>query len=200
MRRPTFGSPVLFCAAVTSRPPELEILKRGSVDLIEEAELARRLEGGRLTVKVGFDPSAPDIHLGHTVVIRKMKHFQDAGHRVVFVVGDFTGMIGDPSGRKSTRPQLTRAEIEANAATYARQAFRILDPEKTAIEFNSSWLSPLGAEGFVRLAGKITVARIAVSSPVTGARRSVPPRAWRRSCPQVDSRLRGRSPRRARTR
>jgi tyrosyl-tRNA synthetase len=89
-----------------------------------------------------------------------MKHFQDAGHRVVFVVGDFTGMIGDPSGRKSTRPQLTRAEIEANAATYARQAFRILDPEKTSIEFNSSWLSALGAEGFVRLAGKITVARI----------------------------------------
>ncbi|HMA18127.1 MAG TPA: tyrosine--tRNA ligase, partial [Thermoanaerobaculia bacterium] len=102
----------------------------------------------------------PDIHLGHTVVIRKMKHFQDAGHRVVFVVGDFTGMIGDPSGRKATRPQLTRAEIEANAATYARQAFRILDSQKTSIEFNSTWLSRLGAEGFVRLAGKITVARI----------------------------------------
>jgi tyrosyl-tRNA synthetase len=138
----------------------MERLKRGAVDLIEEAELARRIESKRLTVKVGFDPSAPDIHLGHTVVIRKMKHFQDAGHRVVFVVGDFTGMIGDPSGRKSTRPQLTRAEIEANAATYARQAFRILDPEKTSIEFNSSWLSALGAEGFVRLAGKVTVARI----------------------------------------
>ncbi|HEU5251067.1 MAG TPA: tyrosine--tRNA ligase, partial [Thermoanaerobaculia bacterium] len=91
---------------------------------------------------------------------RKMKHFQDAGHRVVFVVGDFTGMIGDPSGRKSTRPQLTRAEIDANAATYTRQAFRILDPEKTRVEFNSSWLSPLGAEGFIRLAGKVTVARI----------------------------------------
>ncbi|HEY6064801.1 MAG TPA: tyrosine--tRNA ligase [Thermoanaerobaculia bacterium] len=145
---------------MTSRSPELELLKRGAVDLIEESELARRATAGRLTVKVGFDPSAPDIHLGHTVVIRKMKHFQDAGHRVVFVVGDFTGMIGDPSGRKSTRPQLTRAEIEANAATYARQAFRILDPEKTSIEFNSSWLSALGAEGFVRLAGKITVARI----------------------------------------
>jgi tyrosyl-tRNA synthetase len=138
----------------------MELLKRGAVDLIEEAELARRIESKRLTVKVGFDPSAPDIHLGHTVVIRKMKHFQDAGHHVVFVVGDFTGMIGDPSGRKSTRPQLTRAEIEANAATYARQAFRILDPEKTSIEFNSSWLSALGAEGFVRLAGKVTVARI----------------------------------------
>jgi tyrosyl-tRNA synthetase len=138
----------------------MELFKRGAVDLIEESELARRIADRRLTVKVGFDPSAPDIHLGHTVLIRKMKHFQDAGHRVVFVVGDFTGMIGDPSGRKSTRPQLTRVEIEANAATYARQAFRILDPEKTSIEFNSSWLSTLGAEGFVRLAGKITVARI----------------------------------------
>jgi len=145
---------------VTSPPSDLELLKRGAVDLIEESELARRASARRLTVKVGFDPSAPDIHLGHTVVIRKMKHFQDAGHRVVFVVGDFTGMIGDPSGRKSTRPQLTRAEIEANAATYARQAFRILDSEKTSIEFNSSWLSALGAEGFVRLAGKVTVARI----------------------------------------
>ena len=145
---------------MTSPPSDLELLKRGAVDLIEESELARRASARRLTVKVGFDPSAPDIHLGHTVVIRKMKHFQDAGHRVVFVVGDFTGMIGDPSGRKSTRPQLTRAEIEANAATYARQAFRILDSEKTSIEFNSSWLSALGAEGFVRLAGKVTVARI----------------------------------------
>ncbi|HSD71852.1 MAG TPA: tyrosine--tRNA ligase, partial [Thermoanaerobaculia bacterium] len=145
---------------MTFPSPEFDLLKRGAVDLIEEEELLRRAASKRLTVKVGFDPSAPDIHLGHTVVIRKMKHFQDAGHRVVFVVGDFTGMIGDPSGRKATRPQLTRAEIEANAATYARQAFRILDPEKTSIEFNSSWLSALGAEGFVRLAGKITVARI----------------------------------------
>jgi tyrosyl-tRNA synthetase len=145
---------------VTSPSPELEILRRGAVDLIEEEELARRIERKRLTVKVGFDPSAPDIHLGHTVVLRKMKHFQDAGHRVVFVVGDFTGMIGDPSGRRATRPQLSRAEIEANAATYTRQAFRILDPDKTVIEFNSSWLSPLGAEGFVRLAARITVARI----------------------------------------
>ena len=145
---------------MTSRSPELDLLRRGAVDLIEEDELARRIEHGRVTVKVGFDPSAPDIHLGHTVVLRKMKHFQDAGHRVVFVVGDFTAMIGDPSGRKATRPQLSRAEIEANAATYTRQAFRILDPGKTAVEFNSSWLSPLGAEGFVRLASRVTVARI----------------------------------------
>jgi tyrosyl-tRNA synthetase len=145
---------------VTSPAAELERLRRGAVDLIEESELARRIGDRRLTVKVGFDPSAPDIHLGHTVVLRKMRHFQDAGHRVVFVVGDFTAMIGDPSGRKATRPQLSRSEIEANAATYTRQAFRILDPQKTVIEFNSSWLSPLGAEGLVRLASRITVARI----------------------------------------
>lgn len=145
---------------MTSPSAELELLRRGAVDVIEESELARRIGAKRLTVKVGFDPSAPDIHLGHTVVLRKMRHFQDAGHRVVFVVGDFTAMIGDPSGRKSTRPQLSRAEIEANAATYTRQAFRILDPDRTIVEFNSSWLSPLGAEGFLRLAGRITVARI----------------------------------------
>ena len=145
---------------MTSRSPELELLRRGAVDLIEEDELARRIERRRLTVKVGFDPSAPDIHLGHTVVLRKMRHFQDAGHRVVFVVGDFTAMIGDPSGRKATRPQLSRAEIETNASTYTRQAFRILDPQKSSVEFNSSWLSPLGAEGFIRLASRVTVARI----------------------------------------
>ena len=145
---------------MTSPSAELELLRRGAVDLIEESELARRIGNRRLTVKVGFDPSAPDIHLGHTVVLRKMRHFQDAGHRVVFVVGDFTAMIGDPSGRKATRPQLSRSEIEANAATYTRQAFRILDPQKTVVEFNSSWLTPLGAEGFVRLASRITVARI----------------------------------------
>jgi len=130
------------------------------VDLIEEEDLVRKIARGPLTVKVGFDPSAPDIHLGHTVVLRKMQHFQDAGHRVVFVVGDFTGMIGDPSGKKTTRPQLTRGQIEANAKTYTTQAFKILDEKKTAIEFNSSWLSPLGAEGFIRLASRMTVARI----------------------------------------
>jgi tyrosyl-tRNA synthetase len=145
---------------VTPLPAAIEILRRGTVDFIEEADLVRKIARGPLTVKVGFDPSAPDIHLGHTVVLRKMRHFQDAGHRVVFVVGDFTGMIGDPSGKKATRPQLTRAEVEANAKTYTTQAFRILDEKKTAIEFNSRWLSPLGAEGFIRLASKITVARI----------------------------------------
>ena len=138
----------------------MENLRRGSVDLIDEADLARKLAKGPLTVKVGFDPSAPDIHLGHTVVLRKMRHFQDAGHRVVFVIGDFTGAIGDPSGKKTTRPQLTREEIEENARTYTKQAFKILDADKTVIEFNSKWLNALGAAGLVRLAAKVTVARI----------------------------------------
>ena len=145
---------------MTSSAATLELLRRGVVDLIEEKDLVRKLERGRLTVKVGFDPSAPDIHLGHTVVLRKMRHFQDAGHRVVFVVGDFTGMIGDPSGKKATRPQLTRAEVEQNAETYTKQAFAILDPEKTVVEFNSRWLTELGSAGLVRLASRITVARI----------------------------------------
>ncbi len=145
---------------MTSGDSGLDLLRRGAVDLIDEKDLARKIARGPLTVKVGFDPSAPDIHLGHTVVLRKMCHFQQQGHRIVFVVGDFTGMIGDPSGKKATRPQLTREECEANAATYTRQAFKILDPEKTAIEYNSRWLSALGAEGLVRLCSRITVARI----------------------------------------
>jgi tyrosyl-tRNA synthetase len=113
-----------------------------------------------LTVKVGFDPSTPDLHLGHTVLLRKMKHFQDCGHRVIFVIGDFTGMIGDPSGKKTTRPQLTAEEVEANAQTYEEQVFCILDRDKTVVEYNSRWLSPLGAEGIVRLAGSYTLARM----------------------------------------
>ena len=132
---------------MTSPDSQLERLRRGAVDLIDEADLARKLRKGPLTVKVGFDPSAPDIHLGHTVVLRKMRHFQDAGHRVVFVIGDFTAMIGDPSGKKATRPQLTREEIEANAETYTRQAFKILDAGKTVIEFNDRWLGALGSAG-----------------------------------------------------
>ena len=138
----------------------MEVLRRGSVDLIDEADLLRKLAKGPLTVKVGFDPSAPDIHLGHTVVLRKMRHFQDAGHRVVFVIGDFTGAIGDPSGKKVTRPQLSREEIEENARTYTKQAFKILDRDKTVIEFNGQWLNALGAAGLVRLAARVTVARI----------------------------------------
>ena len=145
---------------MTTDPSPLERLRRGSVDLIDEADLSRKLARGPVTVKVGFDPSAPDIHLGHTVVLRKMRHFQDAGHRVVFVIGDFTAMIGDPSGKKATRPQLTRDEIEANAKTYTKQAFKVLDADKTVIEFNDRWLGALGAAGLVRLASRITVARI----------------------------------------
>jgi tyrosyl-tRNA synthetase len=144
---------------------QLEVLRRGAVDLISEEELAAKLERSRdtgkpLIIKVGFDPSAPDIHLGHTVVMRKMKQFQDLGHEIVFVVGDFTGMIGDPSGKSKTRPQLTREEVLANAETYRRQALRILDPERTRLEFNSTWLEKLGAAGFIKLAGKYTVARM----------------------------------------
>ena len=144
---------------------QLEALERGTVDLINEEELGKKLErscetGKPLVVKVGFDPSTPDIHLGHTVVMRKMKQFQDLGHQIVFVVGDFTGMIGDPSGRSKTRPQLTREEILENAETYRQQAFKVLDESKTRLEFNSTWLEKLGASGFVKLAGKYTVARM----------------------------------------
>jgi len=152
---------------MSPRKPEeqIEYLKKGVVQVESENELLDKLKRSvaskrPLTVKVGFDPSAPDIHLGHTVLIRKMKHFQDMGHRVVFVIGDFTGMIGDPTGRNKTRPQLTREEVEANAETYKKQVFTILHPEKTEVRFNSEWLGTLGAEGFIRLAGKYTVARM----------------------------------------
>ncbi len=145
---------------MTTLDSGLELIRRGAVDLIDEKDLARKLSRGPLTVKVGFDPSAPDIHLGHTVVLRKMRHFQQLGHKVVFVIGDFTAMIGDPSGKKTTRPQLTRDEVEENAATYTSQAFKILDAAATSVEFNSRWLSALGAEGLVRLCSRITVARI----------------------------------------
>ncbi|HEX7152386.1 MAG TPA: tyrosine--tRNA ligase [Thermoanaerobaculia bacterium] len=140
---------------------QLAFLGKGAVDLIEKNDLKAKLQRGKpLTVKVGFDPTAPDIHLGHTVVIRKMKHFQQLGHRVIFLIGDFTGMIGDPTGKKATRPALTREEIEQNAETYKRQVFKILDPEKTEIRFNREWLGELGSEGMVRLAAKYTLARI----------------------------------------
>jgi tyrosyl-tRNA synthetase len=140
-------------------------LAKGTVDLIEKNDLKAKLtrsrkEGKPLTIKVGFDPTAPDIHLGHTVVIRKMRHFQQLGHRVIFLIGDFTGMIGDPTGKKATRPPLSKEQILANAETYQKQVFKILDPEKTVIRFNSEWLGALGAEGMVRLAAKYTLARI----------------------------------------
>ena len=140
---------------------QIAILTRGAVDVISEGELRSRLARGRpLTVKVGFDPTAPDIHLGHTVLLRKMRAFQDLGHRVIFLIGDFTGLIGDPTGKSRTRPPLTREEIEANAQTYRRQCFKVLDPDRTEIRFNSEWLGALGSEGFVRLAARYNVARM----------------------------------------
>jgi len=136
-------------------------LTRGCVDVTTPASLKEKLAKGRpLCVKVGFDPTAPDIHLGHTVLIRKMKDFQDLGHRVVFVIGDFTGMIGDPTGRSRTRPPLTRDEIETNADTYKRQAFKILDPERTEVRFNREWLGAMKADDVIRLAARYNVARM----------------------------------------
>lgn len=144
---------------------QLEYLLKGAAEVIDPAELRRKLEhsaqsGRPLTVKVGFDPTAPDLHLGHTVLLRKMKHFQDLGHRVVFLIGDFTGLIGDPSGRSKTRPPMTREEVLANAETYKAQVFKILDPQQTVVDFNSRWLGALNAEEFIRLCGKYTVARM----------------------------------------
>jgi tyrosyl-tRNA synthetase len=144
---------------------QLDYLTKGCTDVIPveelEAKLRRAQASGRpLSVKVGFDPSAPDLHLGHTVVIRKMRHFQQLGHKVVFLIGDFTGLIGDPTGKKATRPQLTREQIEANAATYRRQIFKLLDPEVTVIDFNSRWLGALSSEDWIRLAATVTVAQM----------------------------------------
>jgi len=146
---------------VKSAAEQLEILTRGCVDVVTRASLEEKLKRGRpLTVKVGFDPTAPDIHLGHTVLMRKMRQFQDLGHRMVYVIGDFTGMIGDPTGRSKTRPPLSREEIERNAETYKKQAFKILDPAKTEIRFNREWLGSLGSDGFIRLAATYNVARM----------------------------------------
>jgi tyrosyl-tRNA synthetase len=136
-------------------------LTKGAVDVVTADALKAKLALGRpLVVKVGFDPTAPDIHLGHTVLMRKMKHFQDLGHRVIFLIGDFTGMIGDPTGKSKTRPPLSREDIERNAETYKKQAFKILDPVKTEVRFNSEWLEALGSAGFIRLAATYNVARM----------------------------------------
>ena len=140
---------------------QIDLLTRGCVDVVTRAALQDKLNHGRpLTVKVGFDPTAPDIHLGHTVLMRKMKDFQDLGHRVVFVIGDFTGMIGDPTGKSKTRPPLSREEIAANAETYKKQAFKILDPARTEVRFNREWLGALPADEIVRLAATYNVARM----------------------------------------
>jgi tyrosyl-tRNA synthetase len=144
---------------------QLEHIRKGAVEIIREDELIAKLTraqktGKPLRVKAGFDPTAPDIHLGHTVLIRKMKHFQDLGHTAIFLIGDFTGLIGDPSGRSATRKQLTKDEVLENAETYKAQIFKILDPKATVIDFNNRWFATLGAEGFIRLAAHYTVARI----------------------------------------
>src|SRR5476651_392943 len=140
---------------------ELPVILRGVDELIVEEDLRRKLARGKpLRVKAGFDPTARDLHLGHTVVLNKMRQFQDLGHHVMFLIGDFTGMIGDPSGRNATRPPLTPEQIAENADTYKAQVFKVLDPDKTEILFNSTWSEQLGASGIIKLAGKYTVARM----------------------------------------
>jgi len=139
----------------------IETIRRGCEELIVEEELVKKLQSGRkLRVKLGLDPTAPDLHLGHTVVINKLRHFQELGHQVQFLIGDFTGMIGDPTGKNQTRPPLSREQILANAQSYRDQAFKILDPERTQILFNSEWSDKLGAEGIIRLAAKYTVSQL----------------------------------------
>ncbi|SDF42703.1 tyrosine--tRNA ligase [Desulfovibrio legallii] len=140
---------------------QMATIKRGVAELIDEGELRKKLARGTpLRVKVGFDPTAPDLHLGHTVVMHKMRHFQELGHQVIFLIGDFTGRIGDPSGRSETRPPLTEEQVIANAETYKKQVFKILDPEKTEVAFNAAWLGAMNAADFIRLASCCTVARM----------------------------------------
>src|SRR3569833_2184261 len=140
---------------------QIAYLKKGAAEIIRESDLRERLEKSRqsgkpMRVKAGFDPTAPDLHLGHTVLLRKMKHFQDLGHTVIFLIGDTTAMIGDPSGRNAPRPPLSREQIEANTESYKQQVFKILDPEKTEVRFNSQWLDKLRFEDMVRLCSRYT--------------------------------------------
>jgi tyrosyl-tRNA synthetase len=153
---------------MTNFPPvddQLAYIKKGAAEIVKESELRAKLErslasGKPLRVKAGFDPTAPDLHLGHTVLLRKLKHFQDLGHTVIFLIGDFTGMIGDPTGRSATRPPLSREQIEQNAETYKTQVFKILSAEKTVVDFNSRWFSKFSAEDFIRLTAKYTVSQM----------------------------------------
>ncbi len=146
---------------MTDIKEQLIELTRGTDEILPDGGLERKLGTGRpLNIKVGFDPTAPDLHIGHTVIINKMRQFQEYGHNVVFLIGDFTGMIGDPSGRNATRPPLTPEQIDENATTYKDQVFKILDPEKTIIDFNSRWLTELGSPGLIKLAARYTVARM----------------------------------------
>src|SRR3954466_6828110 len=144
-----------------SHQADLDLILRGADELISEEDLSRKLARGKpLRVKAGFDPTAPDLHLGHTVLLNKMRQFQDLGHHVMFLIGDFTGMIGDPTGRNATRPPLTPEQIAENAETYKGQGSKVLDREKTEIMFNSTWSEQLGAAGMIKLAGTYTVARL----------------------------------------
>ncbi len=146
---------------MTAITEQLELIKRGSDELLIEAELVEKLKAGRpLRIKAGFDPTAPDLHLGHTVLLNKMRHFQDLGHHVMFLIGDFTALIGDPTGKNTTRPPLSAEQVVANAETYKEQVFKILDPAKTEICFNASWFNELGAAGMLKLAATHTVARM----------------------------------------
>ncbi|MFN7427683.1 MAG: tyrosine--tRNA ligase [bacterium] len=152
------GSPAVITAPVES---QLALLGRGAVDLISRVDLAERLRTGRpLRVKAGFDPTAPDLHLGHTVLLTKLRQFQELGHHVIFLIGDFTGMIGDPTGKSATRPPLTREQVAANAETYRQQVFRVLDASRTEVAFNSTWFDRMSAADMIRLAGAHTVARM----------------------------------------
>ena len=144
---------------------QLAYIKKGAAEIIRESDLRERLEkslktGKPLRVKAGFDPTAPDLHVGHTVLLRKLKHFQDLGHTVIFLIGDFTGMIGDPSGRSATRPPLTRADVDRNAETYKAQVFKVLDPKKMVVDFNSRWFSKMPVEDFMRLLARVTVSQM----------------------------------------
>ena len=146
---------------MASTEEALSLIKRGAEEILLESELVKKLEEGRpLRIKAGFDPTAPDLHLGHTVLINKLRQFQELGHEIMFLIGDFTGMIGDPTGKNTTRPPLTRKEVQANAKTYEQQIYKILDPEKTAVMFNSSWMGEMNAADMVTLAAKHTVARM----------------------------------------
>ena len=146
---------------MTDAKQALELISRGTEEIIKVEDLQKKLESGRtLRIKVGFDPTAPDLHIGHTVIINKMRQFQDLGHEVTFLIGDFTGMIGDPTGKNVTRKPLTKEQVQENAETYATQVFKVLDREKTRIRFNSEWMSALGSEGMIRLAAKYTLARM----------------------------------------
>jgi tyrosyl-tRNA synthetase len=151
----------ILCSLMTPVPEQLAELRRGAQEILTEADLIKKLARGRpLIVKAGFDPTAPDLHLGHTVLINKMRQFQQYGHEVVFLIGDFTGMIGDPTGRNVTRPRLTPEDIKANAETYQAQVFKILDADKTRVDFNSRWFGAMSAAGLIEIAAKHTVARM----------------------------------------